>query len=124
MRERRPFAAEALDRRRIRVFWQRCHRNPKRRAFRARPRAARRQQSAGRLRAHRLAEGEALRVFAAHLVELDRVGVGLGAFRHDVHAEIVSERDDRAQDHRPRALAVVRTNDWSILMVSNGKRCR
>ena len=48
----------------------------------------------------------ALRVFAAELVELDRVGIGLGAFRHHLHAEVVRERDDRAQDHRARALAV------------------
>ena len=74
--------------------------------------------------AHRLAEDEALRVFAAELIELDRIGVGLGAFGDDVHAEIVRQRDDRAQDDRARALAVVRTNDWSILIVSNGKRCR
>jgi putative transcriptional regulator len=73
---------------------------------------------------HRLAEGKALRVFAAELIELDRIGIGLGALGDHVHAEIVRERDDRAQDHRPRARLVVRTNDWSILMVSNGKRCR
>ena len=55
---------------------------------------------------HRLAEDIALRIFAAELVELDRVRIRLGALRHHVHAEIVRERDDRAQDHRPRALVV------------------
>src|SRR5262245_57657189 len=63
-------------------------------------------QIAGGIRAHRLAEDEALRILAAELVELDRVRVGLGAFRHHVHAEIVRHPDDRAQDHR--ALTLVR----------------
>ncbi len=45
----------------------------------------------------------ALRVFAAHLIQLDGVGIGLGAFRDDFHAEIVGQRNDRAQDHRARA---------------------
>src|SRR5262245_12834100 len=55
--------------------------------------------------AHRLAENIALRVFAAELIELDRVGIGLRALRYDLHAEVVRHRDDRAQDHRPLALA-------------------
>src|SRR5260370_32550728 len=54
---------------------------------------------------HRLAEGKALRVFAAELIELDRVRIGLRAFGDDVHAEVVGERDDRFQDHRARAAA-------------------
>src|SRR5262249_41652988 len=48
---------------------------------------------------------EALREFAAQLEELDRIRVSLGAFRHNVHPEIVRQRDDGAQDHRPLALA-------------------
>src|SRR5437899_3295646 len=47
------------------------------------------------LRAHRLAEHIALRVFAAELIELDRVRIGLRPFRYHLHAEIVRERDDR-----------------------------
>src|SRR6516165_3392658 len=54
------------------------------------------------VRVHRLAEGKALRVFAAQLVELDRVRVGLGALGNDVHAEVVGESDDRFQDHWTR----------------------
>jgi hypothetical protein len=38
---------------------------------------------------HRFAKGKALRVFAAELVELDRVRIGLRAFGDHVHAEIV-----------------------------------
>src|SRR6202022_2881949 len=57
------------------------------------------------IRIHRLAEGETLRVFAAQLIELDRVGIGLGAFGDHVHAEVVGERDDRFQDYRARAAA-------------------
>ena len=55
------------------------------------------------LRIHRFAEGEALGIFAAELIEFDRVGIGLGAFGHHIHAEVVGERDDRFQDHRPGA---------------------
>jgi hypothetical protein len=43
---------------------------------------------------HRFAEGKALRVFAAQLVELDRIGIGLGAFGDHVHAEVVGQRND------------------------------
>src|SRR6266849_997740 len=53
----------------------------------------------------RFAEHVALRVFAAELVELDRIGIGFGALGDHIHAQIVGERDDRAQDHRPLALA-------------------
>ena len=60
-------------------------------------------RSRGGIGRHRLAEGEALRIFAAELVELDRVGIGFRAFRHHFHAEIVRKRDNRAQDYRPRA---------------------
>src|SRR5262245_62644296 len=52
---------------------------------------------------HGLAKSEALRVFATELVELDGIGVRFGAFGHDFHAEIMRERNDRAQDHRPRS---------------------
>ena len=54
---------------------------------------------------HRLAEGEALGVFAAELIQLNGIRICFRAFRDHVHAEVVRERDDRAQDHRPRALA-------------------
>ena len=46
-----------------------------------------------------------MRVFAAQLIELDRVRIGLGAFGDHVHAEVVGERDDRFQDHRAGAAA-------------------
>jgi hypothetical protein len=52
---------------------------------------------------HRLAEGKPLRVFAAQLVKLDRIGIGLGALGDHVHAEVMRQRDDRFQDHRPGA---------------------
>src|SRR5262249_55882429 len=64
-----------------------------------------RQEPHRSIRIHRFAEGKTLRVFAAQLVELDRIGVGLRAFGDHVHAEVVGERDDRLQDHRPRAAA-------------------
>src|SRR5262245_9516183 len=64
------------------------------------------QQRFGVVRAHGLAEVIALRIFAAELRELDRIRIGFGALGHDFHAEIVRERDDRAQDHGARALAV------------------
>src|SRR6516162_6936322 len=48
----------------------------------------------------------ALRILAAELRELDRVRIGFGALRHYFHAEIVRVRDDRAQDHGSRPLAV------------------
>src|SRR5262249_1490493 len=64
------------------------------------------QQRLGVVRAHRLAEVIALRIFAAELRELDRIRIGFGAFGHYFHAEIVRERDDRTQDHGARALAV------------------
>src|SRR6266480_2910831 len=64
------------------------------------------QQRARVLGAHRLAEVEALRVFAAELIEFDGIGLGLHTFRHHFHPEVVRERHDRAQDRRPRALAV------------------
>src|SRR5436309_14227577 len=57
------------------------------------------QERARMVGTHRLAEGEALRVFAAELIELDRVGIGFRALSHHFHAEVVSERHDRAQDH-------------------------
>src|SRR4051794_3608984 len=47
---------------------------------------------------HRLAVEEALHVFAAELLELESVGFRLGTLRDDIHAEIMGERDDRAQD--------------------------
>src|SRR5205807_1783436 len=53
----------------------------------------------------RLAERIALRVLAAELIELDRIGIRLCALRHHIYAEIVRERDDRAQDDGPLALA-------------------
>src|SRR5882672_8062939 len=40
---------------------------------------------------HRLAERKALGVFAAQLIELDRIRIGLGAFGDHVHAEVVGE---------------------------------
>ena len=61
------------------------------------------QQIAGALGAHRLAEGEALRIFTPELVKLDGIGVRFGAFRHDFHPEIVCQRDDRPQDDRSRS---------------------
>src|SRR5437773_1908900 len=64
-----------------------------------------RQQPHRRVGVHRLAEGKALRVFAAQLIELDRIRIGLGALGDDVHAEVVGERDDRFQDHRAGAAA-------------------
>ena len=54
------------------------------------------QQIAGALGAHRFAKGEALRIFTSELVKLDGIGICLGAFRHDFHAEIVCQRDNRA----------------------------
>src|ERR1700751_4983272 len=54
---------------------------------------------------HGLAEGKTLRVFAAELVELDRVRIRLRALGDDVHAEIVRERDYRFQDYRAYAAA-------------------
>jgi len=76
------------------------------------------------LRLHRLAEHEALRVFAAELVEL-------GA------SESVSAPSAITSIERSCAIAMIerrmtgrvplpfwRTKDWSILIVSNGKRCR
>ena len=51
-----------------------------------------------------MAEGVALRIFAAELVEFDRIGLGLGAFGDDLHAEIVRQGHHRAQDHRLAAL--------------------
>src|SRR5262245_50032720 len=47
------------------------------------------EQLARGLRTHGLAEHIALRIFAAELIKLDRVGVGLRTFRHHLHAEIV-----------------------------------
>ena len=64
-----------------------------------------RQQPHRRVGVHRFAEGKALRVFAAQLIELDRIRVRLGAFRHHVHAEVMRQRDDRFQDHRAGAAA-------------------
>src|SRR5262245_21637289 len=61
------------------------------------------QQITGTFGVHGLAKSEALRVFAPELVELDRIGVRFSAFGYDFHAEIMRERDDRAQDHRPRS---------------------
>ena len=52
--------------------------------------------------AHRLAESEALREFAAKLRQFDRVRFGLRALGDDVHAEIMRHGDHRAQD-RPGA---------------------
>ena len=46
-----------------------------------------------------------MRVFAAQLIELDRIGVGLGALGDHVHAEVVRQRDDRFQDDGARAAA-------------------
>ena len=54
---------------------------------------------------HRFAEHVALGVFAAELIELGRIGFLLGAFGDHVHAKVMRQRDDRAQDHRARALA-------------------
>src|SRR5262245_16507115 len=64
------------------------------------------QQRLGVVRAHGFAEVMALRILAAELRELDRVRIGFGALGHDFHAEIVRERDDRAQDHGAGPLAV------------------
>ena len=47
-------------------------------------------------------EGEALRIFAAELVELDGVGFGLRAFGDDLHAEIMRERDLFLAGGRPK----------------------
>src|SRR5262249_33117885 len=52
------------------------------------------EQGARLIGAHRLAEGKTLRVFAAELIKLDRIGIGFGAFRHHFHSEIVGEPDD------------------------------
>ena len=43
---------------------------------------------------HRLAERKALRVFAAKLVKLDRIGIGFSAFRDHFHPEIVCKRNN------------------------------
>src|SRR5262249_54698195 len=59
------------------------------------------QETHRRVGVHRLAASKALPVFAAELVELDRIRIRLRAFCDDVHAEVVGERDDRLQDHRP-----------------------
>src|SRR5258708_15219668 len=45
-----------------------------------------RQQPHRRIRVHRLAERKPLGVFAAELIEFDRVAIGLVAFRDDLHA--------------------------------------
>src|SRR5262245_44514191 len=61
------------------------------------------QQIAGTFGVHGLAKSEALRVFATKLVEFDGIGVSFCAFGYAFHSEIMRERDDRAQDHRPRS---------------------
>ena len=61
------------------------------------------QEIAGALGRHRLAKHKALSVFAPELIKLDSVGVGFSTLGDHIHAEIVSQRDDRTQDHRPRA---------------------
>src|SRR5579862_6345805 len=54
-----------------------------------------------------MAEGIALRIFAAELVKLDGIGFRLGALGNDIHAEIMRQSDDRAKNNGPRALAIV-----------------
>src|SRR5262249_34764221 len=78
------------------------------------------EQLARSLCAHRLAEHVALRIFAAELIELDRVRIGLRPFRHHLHAEIVRERDDRAQDHR--ALTLGRGADGRLVELDGVER--
>src|SRR5258705_9192044 len=43
---------------------------------------------------HRLAQGKPLRVFAAQLIKLDRIPIGLSAFGDHPHAEVVRPPDD------------------------------
>src|SRR5580700_6151700 len=61
------------------------------------------QQIAGALRRHRFAKYKTLRIFAAELVKLDCIRVGLGTLGDYVHAEIVRECNNRPQDDWPRA---------------------
>jgi hypothetical protein len=49
---------------------------------------------------------QALRVLATELKELDRIRIGVSAFGHHFHAEVVCERYDRTQDHGACSLAV------------------
>ncbi len=56
--------------------------------------------------AHRLPEGEALGEVAAELIELGGIRLGLCTFRDDIHAEIVTQCDDRSQYNRPRSLGI------------------
>jgi hypothetical protein len=58
-------------------------------------------------------------------IQLHRIRIGFRAFRDDGHVEIVRQRDTMDFNNTGRAPRLeVRTNDWSILMVSNGKRCK
>ena len=54
-----------------------------------------------------MAESIALRIFAAELIEFDRVGFRFHAFGDDLHPEIMGERHDRAQDDRPCAFPIL-----------------
>ena len=63
----------------------------------------------GGCRTYQLARFEsiALRKFAAEPIELDGVRFRFHAFSDDLHAEIMGERHDRAQDHGPCTVPVL-----------------
>src|SRR5204862_6043705 len=64
------------------------------------------QQPTRAFHAHRFAEEIALRIFAAELLKVGGVGVGLSTFSDDFHSEVMRERDDGRQQQRTGTLAV------------------
>src|SRR5258708_24385216 len=64
------------------------------------------QELVGLFGRHWMAEHVALRVFAAELVEVHRIGFAFRALLDHVHAEIMGEPHDGAQDHRARPLGI------------------